>query len=87
MRVQFSGQVKAASGGIRIRVTVDGAAAMPNFIDFHTTGDDYDSRTATFVFPNLPAGNHTVIVQYASTNGKTVAVNKALMTIWTNNPN
>jgi hypothetical protein len=84
MRVQFSAQVKAAAGGLRIRVLVDGTATTPNFVDFHTIGSDFDTRTATFVIPNLPVGNHVVTVQYASTNGKSVAVNKALMAVWTN---
>jgi hypothetical protein len=84
MRVQFSAQVKAATGGLRIRVLVDGAPITPSFVDFHTTGPDFDTRTATFVVPNLSVDTHLVTVQYASTNGKPVAVSKAMMTVWRN---
>jgi hypothetical protein len=84
MRVQFSAQVKANAGALRVRVTVDGSpGATPNFVEFHTAGADYDSRSATFVIPGLPAGNHVVRIQYASPDGKPVAVSNALMVVWT----
>jgi hypothetical protein len=87
MRVQFSAQVKAAAGGMRIRVLVDGTAITPSFVDFHTTGPEFDTRTATFVIPNLPVANHLVTVQYASVTGRPVTVSKAMMTVWTNSIN
>jgi hypothetical protein len=84
IRVQFSAQVRAKSpGGLRIQLVRNGSpAGFPATADVRTSGDGYDTRTVTFIVRNVPAGDHTLQIRFASTDGRAARVSKVVLTVW-----
>jgi hypothetical protein len=81
--VDLSAQVRAKTpNAVRLRVTLNGGrVAFPVSADFRTSDQNYDARSALFVFPNITGGSHTINVQYLSVDGSEVKVSKSVMVI------
>ena len=84
--VDLAGMVANASalGAISVRAWIGGVgAAEPPEISLGRPIEAliYDTRSMRFVFPNVPAGTHTVRIDWRSQTGSTVSVNERTLTV------
>ena len=83
--VDFSGEVYTSSATTRmlIRAWIGGiGAAEPVFVFLGrpVAAGILEVRSMRFVFPNVPAGTHTVRIDWASSSGASVHVNRRTLT-------
>jgi len=80
--VQFSAQARAKlPQKVRIRAVLNGETVAFPLVEWSTPENQYDGRSATFIFPSVPSGDHTVRIQFLSVEGGTVAIAKGLMVV------
>ena len=82
--VQVTMQLRAADPRIaRIRVIVDDGTTTiaPSPASLYTSQHRFDERTVRFVLRNIPAGVHTLKVQFSSINGGAVSLSKVITTV------
>ena len=80
--VNFSAQVRAKlPEKIRIRAILDGATVAFPLVEWYTPTNEDDGRSATFIFLNVPSGEHTVRIQFLSAEGGTVAISRGFLSI------
>lgn len=82
VHVQFTAQFRSKTPkAIRVRVTVDGAAAgFPNFVALNTSGGGFDERAMTFFIPTLN-GNQAIGIEFRSEDGTPVNVKNGLLRV------
>ena len=84
--VDFAGEVAGdtADDAMFIRASIQGigAAEPPEvFLGLPVAANFREMRSMRFVFPNVPAGTHTVRIEWRSLSGGTVATESRTLTI------
>ena len=65
--ITFSAEAAtSANGRLYLRILVDGAEAQPGGIMFTSRTENYNSHSFSFYRTNIPAGTHTINVQWKS---------------------
>jgi hypothetical protein len=65
----------------QLRVLVDDVPIGPTSVAFHTSASRLDNRTATFVKATNTGGDHTIKLQFASTEGFAVTISKVVVIV------
>lgn len=81
--VDFSGLVATAmANAFFLRALLDDVAGEPDYGQITVNTTQNQSRSISFIFPNVAPGTHTVKLQFrSSTNGQNVYINRGTMII------
>ena len=80
--VHFSAQARARlPEKVRIRAILDGGEVAFPIVEWSTSTNEDDGRSAMFIFPNVSVSPHTVRIQFLSVEGGTVALSRGLLSI------
>jgi hypothetical protein len=82
--VDFAGEVfiSDSDNGLKIQAYISGIGeAQPSSVFLGLPAGKWDTRSMRFVFPNVPAGQHIVRIEYRRDNGGTVSTKVRTLTV------
>jgi len=80
--VVFSAQMNSGTYRAMVRARLDNTTnGQPAEYRMAEAVNEVETRTATFVFPNVPAGAHTLRMQFASPDNENIFFNQHLILV------
>jgi hypothetical protein len=72
--VTFTTQMNSGSNRVMVRAYLDHAVGLPSEMQFNESISQTETRSATFIFPSVAAGAHTLRMQFATPDASNITI-------------
>jgi hypothetical protein len=80
--VDFNGLVAAAANtALFVTAVLDDVVGVPDYAQLIHSATTFENRSVSFLFPDVAPGTHTVKMQFHSSNGQIVYINRSTVII------